>query len=240
MVETASQTGKLQIKNGTQSQGGNSFSDRQSTNKQWHSRASFLGQKKWYQNKKQTSVPKKWQAPFYKKQTNENPAQSLSHSRKGRWVNFVTLFQCFWMNWEQKLQPFREVNYSTFVFNWESLTSDPKITELVTGVKLELNCDDAHLPQSFPSQPSLQAHEITITDREIEKLHEKNVISQCFSVPGQCVSPVFTRLKKRQVSNMIWNLKCLNNDITFYHFKMETLQTALKLITLVASRNPWT
>ena len=152
MVEIASQTGNLQIKNGTQSQGGNSFSDRQSTNKQWHSRASFLGQKKWYQNKK----------------------TNFGANKK------------------------------------KSLTSDPKITELVTGVKLELNCDDAHLPQSFPSQPSLQAHETTITDREIEKLHEKNVISQCFSVPGQCVLPAFTRLKKRQVSK---------NDLKFEMFE---------------------
>ena len=123
---------------------------------------------------------------------------------------FYDSFPVFLNELRTEASAFQGGQLQHFVFNWESLTSDPKITELVTGVKLELNCDDAHLPQSFPSQPSLQAHETTITDREIEKLHEKNVISQCFSVPGQCVLPAFTRLKKRQVSK---------NDLKFEMFE---------------------
>ena len=117
-----------------------------------------------------------------------------------------------------------------FVCNWESLTSDPEILELVTGVKLELNCDDAHLPRSFPSQPSLQAHEITVTDRDTpkklhqtEKLHQKKTLSpSAFLFLASFLLPVFTRPKKDRSRRMILNFKCFNNDIAYHHFKMET------------------
>ena len=46
------------------------------------------------------------------------------------------------------------------------------------------------------------------------------------------LSPIFTVPKKDGEYRMILNLKDLNLDIEYYHFKMETFETALKLINL--------
>ena len=43
--------------------------------------------------------------------------------------------------------------------------------------------------------------------------------------------PVFVRPKKDGTHRMNLNLKCLTADITYHHFKMDTLQTAPKLVT---------
>ena len=69
-----------------------------------------------------------------------------------------------------------------------------------------------------------------IIDKEIEKLSDKKVISKCEITPGQFISPVFTRPKDGSHC-MILSLKQLNNDITYHHFKMDTLLVALGLIT---------
>ena len=48
----------------------------------------------------------------------------------------------------------------------------------------------------------------------------------------QYLSPIFTVPKKDGEYRMVLNLKDLNLDIQYYHFKMETFETALKLIKL--------
>ena len=45
------------------------------------------------------------------------------------------------------------------------------------------------------------------------------------------MSLVFVRPKKDGTHRTNLNLKCLNADITYHHFKMDNLQTALKLVT---------
>jgi len=57
------------------------------------------------------------------------------------------------------------------------------------------------------------------------------VISKCEHSPDLYLSPVFTRPKKDGMNRMILNLKGLNSEITHHHFKMDTLQVALKLVT---------
>ena len=111
------------------------------------------------------------------------------------------------------------------------MTSDPEISELITGAKVELNCDIENLSQSFPSQPTLHETEVQAIENELQKLHHKQVISKCTPEKGQLLSPVFTRPKKDGSHRMILNLKCLNREVTYHHFKIDTLQTALRLIT---------
>jgi hypothetical protein len=72
--------------------------------------------------------------------------------------------------------------------------------------------------------------ECEVVEKEIETLLKKGVISECLHEPGEVISPVFTRAKKDGSHRMILNLKKLNTEVSYHHFKMETLQVALTLI----------
>ena len=45
------------------------------------------------------------------------------------------------------------------------------------------------------------------------------------------MSPIFTRVKKDGSHRVIFNLKKLNESVSYHHFTMDTLETALKLMT---------
>lgn len=114
---------------------------------------------------------------------------------------------------------------------WKQYTSDPHIISLIKGAKIEFDCPLAELSVLSRSQPSLSAQECEIINREIEKLIAKKVISTCEHVHDEVLSSVFTRQKKDGSHRMILNLKGLNEQVSYHHFKMDTLKTALKLIT---------
>ena len=111
---------------------------------------------------------------------------------------------------------------------WEKLTSDPEILGTVKGVRLEFETTER---PPFGCQSTLSKSEKDVIDTEIQKLCKKKVLSKCISQPGEHLSPVFTRPKKDGSHRMILNLKNLNQDITYKHFKMDTLQVALNLVT---------
>ena len=73
--------------------------------------------------------------------------------------------------------------------------------------------------------------EVQAIEDELQKLHWKQIISKCTSEKGQFLSPVFTRPKKDGSHRMTLNLKCLNREVIYQHFKIDTLQTAPRLIT---------
>ena len=67
---------------------------------------------------------------------------------------------------------------------------------------------------------------------EIQALLDKSVICESSVEPDQFVSNVFLREKKNSGKfRMIFNLTKLNDFVTYNKFKMETLDTALKMIT---------
>ena len=77
---------------------------------------------------------------------------------------------------------------------------------------------------------NLSKDERDVVGKEIENLLSKGVISVCDHKPGEVLSPVFTRGEKDGTQQMILNLKYFNSQVTYHHFKMETLHTALSLI----------
>ena len=78
--------------------------------------------------------------------------------------------------------------------------------------------------------------ETKIIDQEISKLLDKKVIYECSPSFDQFVSPIFLREKKNKGTyRFILNLKKLNEQIEYNHFKMESLQT----ITNVIVSNAW-
>jgi hypothetical protein len=67
---------------------------------------------------------------------------------------------------------------------------------------------------------------------EIQTLLTKGVIVPSQDEPNQFISNVFLRDKKEQGKyRMIFNLTKLNDFVKYHHFKMETLDTALHMVT---------
>ena len=72
--------------------------------------------------------------------------------------------------------------------------------------------------------------EQTIIDNEVEKFLVKGIIRLSSHEDGQVISPIFTRPKKDGSHSVIFNLKKLNESVTYHHFKMDTLETAIRLM----------
>ena len=69
-----------------------------------------------------------------------------------------------------------------------------------------------------------------VIDQEISKLLNMGVIKEVEHDPNEYISPIFVVPKKNGEYRMILNLKELNKSIPYYHFKMETFESALKLV----------
>lgn len=69
-----------------------------------------------------------------------------------------------------------------------------------------------------------------IVNEEIKKLLEMGVIKEVQHHPKEYISPIFIVPKKNGEYRMILNLKELNQHIEYHHFKMETFESALKLV----------
>ena len=118
-----------------------------------------------------------------------------------------------------------------FLVAWKQVTSDPEILELVSGARIEFDGDTESLPLISRTTPAMSASEGAVIGKEIENLLAKGVIASCKHHPQEVLSPVFTRKKKDGTFRVILNLKRLNEEITYRHFKMDTLNTALSLIS---------
>ena len=112
---------------------------------------------------------------------------------------------------------------------WCKLTHDKQVLNTVKGLKIEF----ADLPvQNFiPNEYKHTEDEIEFLHEEITKLLDKQIITQVEPVPGQYVSNIFLRDKKDGSYRMILNLKKLNFSVEYFHFKMETLKSAINLMT---------
>ena len=113
---------------------------------------------------------------------------------------------------------------------WRSITSDPWILKNLYGYKLEF------LETPFQDRPipeiRFNTKERAIMSNEIDKFLTKGILVPSVTEPGEFVSNVFLRPKKDpHTFRMIFNLTKLNDFVEYHHFKMETLDTALKLIT---------
>ena len=118
-------------------------------------------------------------------------------------------------------------NLATHIQSWRSITSDSSILEMVAGYTLEF--DDMPFQQAVP-QSSLSKGEERIIAAEIKKLSEKGVIKEATHSTNEYISTVFTRPKKDGSHRLILNLKKFNQFVTYQHFKMESLQSAVQLI----------
>ena len=67
-------------------------------------------------------------------------------------------------------------------------------------------------------------------DDEVDKLLNMHVIEPVYHCAGEYISSIFVRPKKDGTPRMILNLKDLNEFVVYHHFKMDTLESAIKLM----------
>ena len=84
--------------------------------------------------------------------------------------------------------------------------------------------------QTISRQLKLSAEETLTIDNEVKKLLDKKVVSKSRHEPNECVFSLFTRPKKDGRKRMILNLKKLNKNIQYEHFKMESIQNVIDLM----------
>lgn len=117
----------------------------------------------------------------------------------------------------------------TFDRIWEEYTDDKFILTAVKGYKLEFQDDVPPLQFRIPPPYKLNADEVLAVNAEVQRLAQVKVIELSHD-SGGFVSNIFTRPKKNGGFRMILELSVLNKSITYNHFKMDTLDTAIDLI----------
>ena len=80
-------------------------------------------------------------------------------------------------------------------------------------------------------ETKLNHSEGLILDNEISKLMLKGVVEYASHSDGEFISTVFLRPKKDGGHRMILNLSELNLSVEYNHFKMERLESAMRLMT---------
>ena len=86
------------------------------------------------------------------------------------------------------------------------------------------------LISAFPTSVFSDKERLVITS-EINTLLEKTLIVKAHHEPGEFISPILVRPKKDGSHRMILNLKNLNTHVEYNHFKMDTLESAICLMT---------
>jgi hypothetical protein len=125
---------------------------------------------------------------------------------------------------------FKEGRISTRSNQWANLTSDYKILGDVRGHKLEFIQKPC---QTLPARKlNFSKTERRVVQSELEILKKKGVIVKVEHIKGEFISNIFLREKKDPGKyRLILNLKELNELVEYRHFKMDTLATALTMVS---------
>ena len=126
----------------------------------------------------------------------------------------------------QNTKEFRGGQLSDHIEFWKSLTSDKNIHSLVSGTHIEI--DEQNLETHYNAPYDFAREKINKIDIELEKLMKKGVISSTNPNNGMYVSPIFTKEKSLRI---ILDLSDFNKCVTYRHFKMDNLQTAMNLMS---------
>ena len=111
----------------------------------------------------------------------------------------------------------------------QEITNDPTILQCVKGIKIEFKPGVIPFQANVrPSTFSQSQHDIVAV--EIDKLCQKGVLKVSSPEPGEFVSPIFLRPKPDGSHRMILNLKPFNEFVQYHHFKMDTLESAIKMM----------
>ena len=130
---------------------------------------------------------------------------------------------------EYKVKHFRGGQIANYFTQWEVLTSDQTILQTVVGDTIEF-IEEPPETSVIPKNSIAKEHAEQV-NTELNNLLDKKVIVPCDHEPGEFISPIFSVPKKDNKIRLILNLKNLNQYVQYHHFKMDSIHTALELVT---------
>ena len=129
------------------------------------------------------------------------------------------------------LEIFRAGRLSHFTKQWSKLTNDERILDIVQHCHIEFDSTEPPTQNGTPRGGAFSKRDAQAINTEIAKLKAKGVIEETSHCIGEYISPIFLRPKKDGTFRLILNLKDLNQSVTYHHFKMESLMSAVRLMT---------
>ena len=115
------------------------------------------------------------------------------------------------------------------ITTWRQITGDPEILKLISGIGL--NFKSPPFQEKLPHEIQFSGDFQVLVQKEIKKFLDQGIIEPTTFQPGDYVSNLFARPKKTPGEiRLILNLKHLNMFVPTVHFKMESLDMALKLL----------
>ena len=128
-----------------------------------------------------------------------------------------------------RVKSFSAGQISRYLTSWSKITSDPYILQIVSGDLIEF-VQPPEIQRQYPAN-SISYQHAPLIEQEISDLLSNNVLKRCAHENGQFISPIFCVPKKDGKIRLILNLKQLNSFVAYHHFKMETIQSILAMIT---------
>ena len=116
------------------------------------------------------------------------------------------------------------------VHAWAEITSDRFILDGVAHCHIEFDVLPGFEINKTKPYFTFNKSEQLIVDAEIAKFLQKGIIRLSASEPGEVISPIFITPKKDGSIRVIFNLKGLNEFVSYRHFEMDTLETTIKLV----------
>ena len=84
---------------------------------------------------------------------------------------------------------------------------------------------------SIHGQRNFISGQQAIVNQEVDKLLDLGVVSPSRHEQGKCLSPIFVTPKRDGSYRLIFNFKNCNQAVLYRHFKMDTLNSVISMIS---------
>lgn len=116
-----------------------------------------------------------------------------------------------------------------FLKQWGKITRDKYVLDIISGFKIPFK--NFPFQATEPRIPKYSVQDEVLISESISKLLRSGAIVQSNEEAGQFLSTIFTVPKQDGSRRPIINLKLLNEFVENPHFKMESVKTAVALIS---------
>ena len=130
--------------------------------------------------------------------------------------------------------PFQAGRIRHYFKNWQNITSDHEILQTVSGATIEFanrTTESETVVQFTQPISKFNAMQTEIVQNEIMDLQSKQVIEEVEHEEGEFISSIFLIPKRNGKYRLILNLKKFNQQVEYFHFKMETFDMAIKMMS---------